>query len=88
MMTVSVMKTYYRKLPTKIINHKDYKKFSNENFLNSVKEVFSNNNPNEENDGIDFFLSTCSKVLNENAPCRKKYIRGNQRPFMNKQIEK
>ena len=49
--TVSVMKMHYRKLPPKIINYRDYKKFSNGNFLNSVKEVFSNKNPNEKNLG-------------------------------------
>ena len=72
MMTVSVMKMHYRKLSPKIIHHRDYKKFSNRNFLNSVKEVFSNKNPNEENGGIDFFLSTCAKVLNKHAPCKRK----------------
>ena len=87
-MTVSVMKMHYRKLPPKIINYRDYKKFSNENFLNSVKEVLSNKNPNEENGGIDFFFSTYSNVLNKHAPCKKKYIRGNQRPFMSKYIRK
>ena len=54
MMTVSAMKMHYRKLPPKIINGKDYKKFSNGIFLISVKEVSSNKNTNEENGGIDF----------------------------------
>ena len=72
----------YRKLPPKIIKYRDYKKFSNGNFLNSVKEVFSNKNPNEKSGGIDFFLSTCLKVLNKHAPCKKKHIGNNQRPFM------
>ena len=35
-----------------------------------------------------FFLTTCSKVLNKQAPCKKKYIQGNERPFMNKDISK
>ena len=72
MMTVSVMKMHYRKLSPRIINYRDYKKFSNRNFLNFVKEVFSNKNPNKENSGIDFFLSTCAKVLNKHALCKEK----------------
>ena len=71
-MTVSVLKMHHRKLSPKIINYRDYKKISNRNFLNSVKEVFSNKNPNEENGGIDFFLHTCAKVLNKHAPCKRK----------------
>ena len=85
MMTVSVMKMHYRKLPPKIINYRDNKKLSNEIFS---KKFFSNKNPNEENVGIDLFLITCSKVLNKHASCKKKYIRVNQRPFMNKLISK
>ena len=59
-----VIKMHYRKLPPKIINYRNYKKFSNGNFLHSFKEVFSNKNPNEENNGIHFFLG-CTKVLEE-----------------------
>ena len=43
-----------------MINYRDYKKFSNGNFLNSVKEVFSNKNPNKKNGGTDFFLTKSS----------------------------
>ena len=55
MMTVSFMKMYYRKLPTKVGNYRKYKKFCNGSFLNYLKDVFSNRNPNEENGRIDFF---------------------------------
>ena len=71
MMTVFFMKMHYRKLPPKIINYKKYKKFSNGINLNSLKDVFSNRNPNEENGGIDFLLSTCSKVIKKHVPCKK-----------------
>ena len=40
MMAVSVMKMYYRKLPPEIIICRKYKKLSNGNFLDSVKDVF------------------------------------------------
>ena len=66
----------YGKLPPKIIKYRDYKKFSNGDFLNSVKEVFSNKSPNEKSCGIDFcLLSTCLKVLNKHVPCKKKVHR-------------
>ena len=63
-------------------------RFSNGNFLISVKYVFSNKNSNEENGGIDFFLSTCLKVINKHSPCKEKYMQGNQRPFMNNHVSK
>ena len=79
---------YYRKLPLIIISYRYYKKFSNENVLDSVKEVFSTKNTSIENAGIDFFLNTSSKVLNRHPPCKKKYIGGYKRHFMNKCISK
>ena len=70
-MTVYFMKTHYRKLPTKLLNQKKYKKFSNGSSSNSLNDVFLNRNPNEENGEIEFFLSTCSKVLKKHAPIKK-----------------
>ena len=70
-MTVSVLKTHYRKLPTKLLKQKIYKRFSNGSSSNSLNDVFLNRNPNEENGEIEFFLSTCSKVLKKNAPIKK-----------------
>ena len=71
MLTVSFMKMHCRKLPTKVIHYRKYQKFSDGSVLNSLKDVFSNRNPNEENGRIDFFLSTCSKVLKKYAPSKK-----------------
>ena len=34
------------------------------------------------------FTSSCSIILNEQAPQKKKYVRGNQSPFMNKTLSK
>ena len=74
MMTVSAVKMHYRKLPPKIINYMDHKKFTNGNFLSSVKNVFSNKNSNEENGGIDFFHSICSEVRDKHAPLQKSLL--------------
>ena len=70
-MTVSVLKTHYRKLPTKLLKQKKYKRFSNRSSSNSLNDVFLNRNPNEENGEIEFFLSTCSKFLKKHAPIKK-----------------
>ena len=64
-MTVSFMEMHYSKVPPKTINYRDYKKFSNINFLNFFKEVFSTKAPNDKNGAIYFFISTWSKVFNK-----------------------
>ena len=36
-MTVSVLKTHFRKLPPKVVTYRDFKKFENEKFMDSLK---------------------------------------------------
>ena len=36
-MTVSVLKTHFRKLPPKFVTYRDFKKFENEKFMHSLK---------------------------------------------------
>ena len=35
-MTISVLKMHFRKLPPKVINYRDFKKFDNEKFMDSL----------------------------------------------------
>ena len=34
------------------------------------------------------FISSCNKILDQHAPQKKKYLRSNQSPFMNKSLSK
>ena len=36
-MTISVLKTHFRKLPPKFATYRDFKKFENERFMDSLK---------------------------------------------------
>ena len=36
-MTVSLLKTHFRKLPPKVVTYRDFKKFENEKFMDSLK---------------------------------------------------
>ena len=40
-------------------------------------------------DGIyESFASSCNEILDNHAPLKKKYVRGNHSPFMNKSLSK
>ena len=40
-------------------------------------------------DGIyESFTSSCNKILDNHAPLKKKYVRGNHSPFINKSLSK
>ena len=72
-MTSSVLKMHFRKLPPKVISYRDFKKFEPERFLNSLYLPLNSQN-------IDY---TKIPELFFNI-CHKKFIRGNNKPFMTK----
>ena len=76
------------KLKTKVIYYRSYKKFNGSDFLCSLKKVnidFLKNDPNK-NDNLlaDKFLGFIIK----HAPQEKKFVRGNNAPFMHREFQK
>ena len=43
---------------------------------------------NTWNNDVSNFIDICMRTLDKHAPLKKKYIRGNHRPFMNKELPK
>ena len=88
LMTVEVMRKTFKKLSPRIISYRSYKDYSNETFRdclvnNLSNEIFSNND-----NGSEKFCKTTMDSLNLFAPIKKKYARGNQMPFMTKDLSK
>ena len=42
----------------------------------------------DTNNGLEKFLEVCVKTLDRFAPYKKKYLRGNNMPFMNKSLSR
>ena len=70
-MTVTILRSYLNKLWPKIIQCRDYKKFSNDAFKSEL--VIENGNLQNCND-LDSFLAKCKNVLNRTAPLKQKYV--------------
>ena len=87
-MIVVVMKTSYRKVGLRVINYRDYKSFSNEGFRESLIENLKGKILGNCNQSFSSFINTCNTVLDKQLPREKKYVRGNQSPFMNKTLSK
>ena len=79
-LVVTVMKTTYKKSQPKIINYCSYKYFSNESFREELIQSEANGNNCDES--FKNFTSSCNAILNKQAAQKKKYVRGNQSPFM------
>ena len=88
LITLTVMKKSFRKLHPRLTNYRSHKNFSNEAFRECLleklsKEIFENND-----EGLQRFCDINLQVLNQHAPQKIKYVRGNQMPFMTKHLSK
>ena len=86
-MVVTVMKTSYQKSQPKIIHYRSYKNFSNDILRDSLQKIFPPDLGNSRDQDVDFLLS-CNKILDQYAPRKKKYVRGNHSPFMNNNLSR
>ena len=85
-MTITIMKTFYKKKKPKIIAYRDYKHFNNLAFRNELLGQLYNKDINN----IEYleFDNIVIDILNRHAPIKHKYIRANEAPFMNKEYKK
>ena len=82
------MKKSFIKFQPRLTNYRSYKDFSNKAFWECLleklsKKVFVNND-----EGLQSFCDKNLQVLNQHAPQKITYVRGNQMPFMIKQLSK
>ena len=74
-MVVSVFKTSFKKQKPKIVTNRDYKRFDNGKFRESLIPRFSTG----KNISYDAFENLVLQTLDKMAPIKQKHIRGNQR---------
>ena len=84
-MSLSIMKVFYKKRPPNIVRYRNYKNFNNEVFINDLNWYFT-----EKAEFLRFnsCKRTIDKAPEKYAPLKKLYVRTNQAPFMNKNINK
>ena len=83
-MTVTVMKRYYKRLEPLTIEYHDYSSFNGDSFRADLKSKLDSC----ENLTVEKFKSIFDETLNLHAPKKKKTVRGNNAPFMNKTLSK
>ena len=83
----AVMKTTYQKLHPKTTHYRDYNTFSNNNFSEHLLSALVMENL-DTNNCLEKFFVVCVKTLNRLAPYKKRYLRGNNMPFMDKSLSR
>ena len=86
LLTFSVLKTTYRKRPPKVIIYRDFKKYSPDSFQKDLESKLCNVDLSKLSN--DDFNSLLMSLVNLHAPQKRKYLRGNDQPFMTKELRK
>ena len=84
----TVIETSDRKGQPKIIHFRNYKIFSNNIFRDSLHKIFPQNLGNICDQDLHDILIFCNEILDQYAPRKKNYVRGNHSSFMNKNLSK
>ena len=87
-MITTVLKICFQKREAKVINYRDYRNFSNEEFRQQVLKDILKTTQNGDIVSYEFFLSIFQQALDSRAPKKQKYVRSNHSPFINKTILK
>ena len=69
---ISVLKMHFRKLPPKIISYKDFKKFDNERFMDSLQHTLGQESF-DWSKNPDKFYEICHTIFNTYVPKKKVY---------------
>ena len=85
-MTVTVLKTYFKKGLPKLILYRDYKKYSRINFRADLEAALPLHELNKVTN--DEFVKCFMEIMDKHIPLKTKYVRTNQGPFITKIIRK
>ena len=85
---MTVTKMNFQKLKPRIINYRDYKFFDNVRYRNDLLQEISSSYLEFNDNGFSGIFDICQTMLDQHAPRKKKYARGNHIPFINKTLSK
>ena len=87
-MTLTVLKSSFAKQKSRVLIYCNYKFFNNTLFRDQVLNKLRNSNLQISDKDLKHFKETCLSVVNTIAPLKRRFIRVNQAPFTNKEIER
>ena len=78
-MVVTVLKIFFQKREAKVINYRDHRTLSNEEFRQQVVKNILQTTQNDDIVSYESFLSICQRALDSRAPKKQKYVRCNHK---------
>ena len=87
-MSLTVMKVFYKKQRPRIVRYRNYRNFDNKLFINEVKNSIEQEYCQNQSLEFGSFKKKVDNILQKHAPLKKRYVRANQAPFIDKNINK
>ena len=87
-MTLTAMRKPFHKIRPRMIYYRCFKQFFNEAFRKTLTNNLSSEEVVHNEKGLQRFYEVCIETVNNFAPTKRKYIRGNQMLFMTKELLK
>ena len=72
----------------KIVFYHNYKHFEDSRFLEDLNSTYFSLNPDYPNENYNFITDKFLSVVNRHAPLKKENVKGNQAPFLTKELRK
>ena len=82
------LRSTFCQLKPKKIYYRNFKNFNEKNFLEEVKNTDFRLNSDDPNENYELITNVFSNIVEKHAPLKKKFLRGNQAPFMTKEFRK
>ena len=82
------LRSHFSRLKSKAIYYRNYKKFNEQKFLEDVKNTMFCFNLDDPKENYELITDLFSKIVNKHTPLKKKFLRGNKPPFINKELRK
>ena len=81
-------KSHYSRLKPKVSYYRNYKNFDEQHFLNDLENTNFISISEDPDERYDYLTTKFHEVVDKHAPLKKKFVRGNHAPFMNKELRK
>ena len=86
-MSATVMKMYHTKQKPSIVHYRNFKNFCNDSFIKDI-ELLLSKLFNQQNIPFKILKEPVNITLDKHAPLKKRHVRANQSPSMNKKLSK
>ena len=87
-MIATFLKTHLVRLKPKYITYRNYKRFDEGQFITDVQNTNFNCDNDDQDLNYENLVNSLLAIIDKHAPLKQKVVRGNQAPFMTRELRK